>query len=206
MIKIFYNNCSIVVSENLETQYLNTKIHFFDKSELNKQLDNFFSDNNKQDIYIYGAKEEEIMTEIFSDFTLIKAAGGLVINDIQQILLIRRLGFIDLPKGKIEKNELPEQAALREVCEECGIEEKHLKITDYCKSMFHIYPYKKGFALKETIWYSMKYNGNNIFSPQIEEDIESIFWVDKKNISEIFPETYLSIVELLNSYISTDKM
>lgn len=53
-----------------------------------------------------------------------QAAGGVVVNASGQVLLIERIvdgvHEIRLPKGHIEPDERPEDAACREVCEETG--------------------------------------------------------------------------------------
>ncbi len=57
-----------------------------------------------------------------------RAAGGVVLDDAGRVLLLERLVLrsgenireIRLPKGHIEPGETPEQAAMREVCEESG--------------------------------------------------------------------------------------
>ena len=51
-------------------------------------------------------------------YTLIEAAGGLVVNDEGKILMILRRGKWDLPKGKLDENETIEKCAEREVIEE----------------------------------------------------------------------------------------
>jgi 8-oxo-dGTP pyrophosphatase MutT (NUDIX family) len=57
----------------------------------------------------------------------IRAAGGLVTRDASggmELILVRRTRYNDwaLPKGKVEANEQPLQAAIREVREETGCE------------------------------------------------------------------------------------
>ena len=57
-----------------------------------------------------------------------RAAGGVVLDDAGRVLLLERhvpregelRHEIRLPKGHIEDGETPQQAALREVCEESG--------------------------------------------------------------------------------------
>lgn len=56
----------------------------------------------------------------------IEAAGGLIVNQKKEILFIYRNGKWDLPKGKIESEENPPEAALREVKEETGL--KNVKL------------------------------------------------------------------------------
>jgi 8-oxo-dGTP pyrophosphatase MutT (NUDIX family) len=45
------------------------------------------------------------------------AAGGLVFNDRNELLMIYRRGFWDLPKGKLDPGERIEACAIREVQE-----------------------------------------------------------------------------------------
>ena len=50
------------------------------------------------------------------------AAGGLVLNEKNELLMIFRRGFWDLPKGKVDEGETLEQCAVREVKEETGLQ------------------------------------------------------------------------------------
>ena len=59
--------------------------------------------------------------------TLIQAAGGLLTRDARngaELMIVHRKRYHDwaLPKGKVEANEEPLQAAIREVREETGCE------------------------------------------------------------------------------------
>ncbi|MBK9671561.1 MAG: NUDIX domain-containing protein [Bacteroidetes bacterium] len=71
--------------------------------------------------------EKEKQNALNSIYTKIEAAGGIVKNKQGQLLFIFRHGKWDLPKGKIEKGENEQDAALREVEEECGIAELTLQ-------------------------------------------------------------------------------
>ena len=55
-------------------------------------------------------------------------AGGLVLNQYNEVLFIFRKNLWDLPKGKIEYYETLEKAALREVVEETGVLENCLEL------------------------------------------------------------------------------
>ena len=59
------------------------------------------------------------------NFRIIHAAGGIVRNEQEAILMIYRLDKWDFPKGKVEAGEQYAEAAIREVEEETG-----LKVTD----------------------------------------------------------------------------
>ncbi|MFW5703011.1 MAG: NUDIX domain-containing protein [Candidatus Dojkabacteria bacterium] len=78
-----------------------------------------------------------------------KSAGGLVLNDIGEIVLCRELeGIWNVPKGHLEEGESTEDAALREIAEETGLRELTFvkKLSDYYRpkwlsasKMKHIY-------------------------------------------------------------------
>ena len=64
-------------------------------------------------------RSTDISIDITRDFT---ATTFVVHEDRTLLLLHRKLGIWVPPGGHIDPNELPDQAALREVLEECGLE------------------------------------------------------------------------------------
>lgn len=126
---------------------------------------------------------------------VIEAAGGLVRNAQGKILLIFRNGKWDLPKGKIEKGETPEAAAVREVEEECGIAD--LKIVRALTPSWHTYKDGDQVILKKTWWYEMTTTSSSALVPQEEEGITRVEWADAKLIREAIGNTYLSVKEVL---------
>ena len=134
----------------------------------------------------------------------IEAAGGVVLNSDEDLLLIHRLGFWDLPKGKLEKDEMPEEAAVREVEEECGI--SNLEITGQYADTYHTYILKGQVILKKTYWYLMKYHGNETLIPQTEEHIDEVRFMPEDEVREVaMKETYKSLLPLFNSYLLRNK-
>jgi len=132
--------------------------------------------------------------------TLVEAAGGLVQNSKGDFLLMKRLGKWDLPKGKLDYDETPEQAALREVEEECGIDQ--LSIIRKLTLTFHIYRMKKKRMLKKTHWYLMHSDSETIPVPQEEENISEVVWMSRKDVQQkVFANTYTSIALLLNNFL-----
>lgn len=127
----------------------------------------------------------------------IVAAGGLVKNEKNEILLIFRRGFWDLPKGKLDEGESIETCAVREVQEETGLQNVHL-ISFICKT-YHEYFDKwiNEDVIKETWWYCMKSSSNEKLIPQTEEDIEQIIWIDEKKMDKYLENTYPSIKEVI---------
>ncbi len=139
--------------------------------------------------------------EFVSHFKLQEAAGGLVKNELGEYLLIFRKGKWDLPKGKIDFDESPSEAAIREVKEECGIE--NLEIGKAVAISFHTYLHKNKDVLKKTHWFIMRSDSKELLVPQTEEDIEKVVWMNENQIvTEVFSNTYLSIKNLLQFYFS----
>ncbi len=107
----------------------------------------------------------------------VKAAGGYVVRAGQgqpDVLLIRRRGVWDLPKGKRDKGETMAACAAREVREELGITDVH--VVQPLGQTQHGYLEKGRFAVKKTRWFLMTTTAT-AFSPQAEEDIDDVAWV-----------------------------
>jgi 8-oxo-dGTP pyrophosphatase MutT (NUDIX family) len=113
--------------------------------------------------------------------------------------LIYKRNMWDLPKGKIDKGETPENAAIREVSEECGISINNLMIKEALESTFHIYFDKNKYYLKETKWFLMKTIKDEELSPQIEEGITKITWKNKSEIHQIINSIYPSLQNILSN-------
>ncbi len=136
-----------------------------------------------------------VLTQLKSNFTCIKAGGGIVYNAEGKLLLMKRLGKWDLPKGKIDAGETVEEGAIREVEEECGINE--LQIKDYFKNTYHTYKIQGHRFLKISHWYTMNTTFEGELIPQLEENITEVKWEDPANINPETLDTYESIRELL---------
>lgn len=148
----------------------------------------------------YLAQDADAAWKIFISYCkLVEAAGGLVQNGKGEFLVIFRQNKWDLPKGKLDYDESPEQAALREVEEECGID--RLSIVKELPLTFHTYQLKGKRKLKKNHWFLMRTESNSPLIPQVEEDIQEAKWMDKNSIHEkVFANTYSSIAELLNNF------
>lgn len=125
------------------------------------------------------------------------AAGGLVLNEKNEILVIFRRGKWDLPKGKLDEGEKIEDCAIREVMEETGLTKVHLGAL--IKITHHTYfdPWIKEDVIKETHWYLMKASSDQPLVPQTAEDIEIIEWVNPDQLNERLTNSYDTIVEVV---------
>jgi 8-oxo-dGTP pyrophosphatase MutT (NUDIX family) len=97
----------------------------------------------------------------------LRAAGGLVICD-GRILLVHRPKYDDwaFPKGKLEDGESWEDAALREVEEETGLQ---CVLGAYVGSTH--YPIREG--MKEVRYFSMAADGE----PEARNEVDAVRWV-----------------------------
>jgi 8-oxo-dGTP pyrophosphatase MutT (NUDIX family) len=130
-----------------------------------------------------------------SYFQLVQAAGGIIENEHGELLVIKRNGILDLPKGHIEKGELAKEAALREVSEECGLKNQTIKSSNP-KVTYHIYQQGSQWILKKTFWFSMNASVDEILIPETNEGIESVQWMDKRAILMDKNKFYPSLLDL----------
>ncbi len=139
----------------------------------------------------------QVWKDLTSYFKIIEAAGGVVKNSMDEILMIFRLGKWDLPKGKLEEGESVREGAKREVIEECGI--SALRVVRELPMTYHTYTVKEQPVLKRTYWFEMKTEHKAQLVPQIEEHIEKAQWVNPDFLDEYLGNTYASIHWLLES-------
>ena len=189
--KVFYNSKFLLLTNN-EISCKDCKISFLFSKNL---VDEFISDDNKENFQLITDNPRETFHKLMQEFRYIEAAGGIVENDKDELLLIYRLEHWDLPKGKIEKDELPYESAKREVEEECGITVD--AVGKQLSSSFHIYKMNDRFYLKKTFWYPMKYSGNQKLVPQQEEDISEVIWINKSDLNKYTNKMFSGIRELL---------
>jgi 8-oxo-dGTP pyrophosphatase MutT (NUDIX family) len=174
--------------------YIYVKIEF--PEDYQAILESFWDFNNIDGISCYCQQPDSVFKQFISNFKSVEAAGGVVNNSKNELLVIKRNGFLDLPKGHIKKNESAQHAALREVAEECGIS-AHFISNDKPISTYHIYQEEDEKIFKETIWFEMKTNNNESLIPQIEEGIEDIFWMSKNEVKQKKDLFYPSLFDLL---------
>ena len=197
MYKVFVNEKKLTLSKYPEE--IDKKLRFEGFATLEIAVD-LLQNTSCPELNVYGENLEEIWEDFTHMFRVIEAAGGVVRNKNGEILFIHRIGRWDLPKGKIEKGESLEQAALREIEEETGL--KELILEEFINNTFHLYTERNGEKiLKTTYWFRMNYVGNKTPTPQPEEGITAVSWKNKDEImNEVFPKTFNNIKLILNDY------
>lgn len=143
---------------------------------------------------------QDAFFRLFDDHLKIPAAGGVVRNAKHELLLIKRHGMWDIPKGKIDLGEDKETACVREIEEECGITGP--MILSPLIETFHTMRYKGKKALKHTFWYILDYNGDEALFPAKDEGITKVKWQNLEFFLSIKGRTYGSINDVVDAYVN----
>lgn len=166
------------------------------KKQIRQYLDLLDKNKNVRVVALYGEKAEQLWADFCACFTLLEAAGGYVTAPDGRLLVFHRRQSWDMPKGKIDPGETPEQAALREVQEETGL--KNLHLDGFLTHTWHTYTQKGERILKRTWWYRMHATDTAV-TPQTEEDIEEIQWVEPAAWLASKPVVYASIRDVIET-------
>lgn len=205
MYEVFWNDRKIVITHTGNIPFIKATVRFENINTVNEVREWFlnFTESEDNSAVLLHPFPEKFRKEIFSPaFTTVAASGGVVIRN-NKLLFIFRNEKWDLPKGKIDHGESAQEAALREVAEECGIEGH--RITKILPSTFHIYqsPYIDTLGqwiLKETHWFEMNYSGTENGFPQTNENISAIKWFAKNELEEVLANTYESLKPVISIY------
>ena len=199
MYKVFVKDIPIILSTNkkIGSQYTSMPLKIVNFKKLIKKIIN----GELHYINLYHKKEEKLEKFLKKKLPVVQAAGGLVYNHKKEILFIYRNSKWDLPKGGVENNETIEEAAVREVEEETGVQ--HLKVRDFIAKTYHVFKRNGEFKLKITHWYEMHTDYDEDLTPQVEEGIKKAKWKNfeksqkalrdsYENIKLLFPKEYLT--------------
>jgi ADP-ribose pyrophosphatase YjhB (NUDIX family) len=198
MYKVFFNKKSVVLT-TIKVDTPDTNPLLFLKYTNQEFIITALKSKKVKGLYLYHPKEKKLWKHFKKLFPQIDAAGGLVEHLNGKILFIFRNDQWDLPKGKIEKNELIIDGAVREVIEETGV--KDLIVKKPLPTTFHLFKRNGSYKLKKTYWYLMttSFEGNLI--PQIEEGINQAMWKSKEDISDLMVNAYENIKVLVKEVL-----
>jgi 8-oxo-(d)GTP phosphatase len=142
----------------------------------------------------------DVANQVIKDsFKIIKAGGGVVEKE-DKVLMIYRLKKWDLPKGKLKKKENPREGAKREVEEECNIK---VEVREKICTTWHSFSRKGKKYLKKINWYRMICVNDKNMQPQLEEDIQEVKWMEKKEAAKLLKKSYKSIGSVFDCYSSS---
>ena len=199
MYKVFVKDIPIILSteKNIGKQYTAIPLKLARFKKLIKKI------NNGELIYVnlYHKNPEKLERFLRKKLPLVEAAGGMVFNAKKEILFIRRNSKWDLPKGKVEKGETYEEAAIRETMEETGV--RDLEIKRFITKTYHVFKRNGKFKLKATYWFEMHTDFTGELVPEPEEGIKKARWKNfeksqkalrdsYENIKLLFPKEYLT--------------
>lgn len=202
MYKVFVNNTPIILSTKKAIEgYTTISIKEVDFPEVIRDILKKESQGKEAKYHFYHKNEKKLMEHLYSKLPVIVAGGGKVYNEAKEVLFIRRNGKWDLPKGKAEKKEDMETAAIREVEEETGV--TGLEIIKFLKHTYHIFKRNGEYRLKVTYWFEMKTNYTGELVPQKNEGITKVRWKDDKKSRKALTDSYENIKQLFShQYLS----
>ena len=200
MYKVFINKHSLILTNKpiKDKKFLCFPL---ESVKLIKVIDQIISKEIKN-VCLYHSDVNEILKIFNRKIPIVTAGGGLVHNDKGETLFIFRNGKWDLPKGKVDKGETIEEAAIREVEEETGV--KNLKIEKFLNITYHIFKRNGNYKLKETYWYQMKTKYKGELVGESEEGIEKVVWKKDEKITKALKKSYQNIKSLLEYYDGLD--
>ena len=203
MYKVFINDKPLYLTSPKESSQFSEKkilkLEYISEKEIQVALDALSFMNTYSGVIIISNDETQLWKKFCEQFKIIEAAGGLVWNVKKELLMIYRLKKWDLPKGKIETDENPNKAALREVCEETGVCD--CEIIRELDCTYHTYINKEKSILKKTFWFEIKCKSFSGFKVQKEEGIMKAKWMDKETLNNALEKSYSSISELVRAFL-----
>ncbi len=191
MIEVYFGKRIIYLTDEKQEFYA----HYKDRKQLRKLIEKFDA-GHYESLYITSDDLNDLFQNFKSVFKFETAAGGLVINSMRKVLVIKNRGIWQLPKGHVEEGETISEAAIREVEEECGILSPI--IIEQLPYTFHTFKKKEKLYLKQTFWFKMMYKGREKLVPQIKEGITEAIWIEKSELPEIRKNTYENLSDIWN--------
>lgn len=167
----------------------------FHPLKIRKKVEEWMNRSHSSEVAIVHPQPLEVVQSMQDQMDWIPAAGGLVENEKGELLLIKRRGYWDLPKGKVDEGESLEQTAVREVQEETGLQA--VTLGDFVGTTYHGYFIKNTPCIKPSHWFWMKVSGNPTVAPQLEEDITEIIWITRDEVDDYWPMALSTVRDLL---------
>lgn len=205
-IKVYFDDKPLFLCDNVDAT-LQPYIHhddavFIDELNLHtiKSMIHEMQDPSVHAGVFFHKDLKELKDAFFKKFTLVKAAGGFVLNENNEVLMMFRRGKWDLPKGKMDKKETFEECAIRETEEETGL--KDIKLISPLITSYHTYHEGSRYVLKETKWFTMNISGEQKLVPQATEQITKLEWVKKNDLKKYLQNSFPSVIDVLEAGFS----
>jgi len=206
-IKIYFDDKPLFLCDNVDAT-LQPYVHhddavFIDELNLHtiKSMIHEMQESSVHAGVFFHKDLKELKDTFFKKFTLVKAAGGFVLNGNNEVLMMFRRGNWDLPKGKLDKKESFEECAVRETREETGL--KRIKLISPLNTTYHTYHEGTRFVLKETRWFKMKVSNEQKLTPQAAEQITKLEWVEKNDLKKYLQNSFPLVNDVLEAGFSS---
>lgn len=193
MHRIFVNDKPIILTTQVSHEH-NFKNYLLSTVNIGKVIKDLNSTSLKE-VRLVGKKEDSLISKFLKKLPNVIAGGGKVVNDKGEILFIYRNNKWDLPKGKAEPKETIEETALREVEEETGV--SGLKITKPMETTYHIFKRNGKHKIKITYWFEMTTSYSGRLSPQENEGITKVEWLNPEQYTNALENSYANIKILI---------
>ena len=202
-IKIYFNDKPLFLTDAI-TSDIEPYVHHddavfideFSPNGIKSMIHEMRQDKVHAGIYLHN-NVDELKKAFWKKFMLIKAAGGLVVNEANELLFIFRREKWDLPKGKLDEGETLEACAVREIQEETGLQV--VKLKKHLVTTWHTYEESGHHILKESAWYLLSAPKKQVLTPQTIEQITQIEWAKPDNLQKYTSNTFPAIIEVLKA-------
>lgn len=193
MYKVFVNDKPIVLTTEVskETDFKN---YLLKTVKIGKVIKDLRKPSIKE-ARLIGKNKKKLLKKFLKKLPNVIAGGGKVYNEKGEILFIYRNDKWDLPKGKVDRKETIEAAALREVEEETGV--KNLKIIKPLETTYHIFKRNGRHRIKITYWFEMKTSYSGKLQPEEIEGITKVEWLNQNKIQNALENSYANIKTLI---------
>ena len=196
MYEVFVNESPLILT-NKRPKKSNGNLFSMDGDSIISAI-NALAKGKLDKAYLYYPDEEKILDVFMHKIPMVTAGGGFVTNKKGKVLFIFRNGRWDLPKGKVDKGESIENAAIREVEEETGV--KGLKIKKFLRTTYHIFRRNGEFRLKQTHWFAMTTKFKGELVAEKSEGIEKVKWKGPKKTQKALKNSYYNIKILFEDW------
>lgn len=196
MYEVFVNESPLILT-NQRPGKSNGNLFSMDGKSIMKVI-NQLAKGKLEKAYLYHPDETKILKIFKHKIPVVVAGGGFVINSKGKLLFIYRNGKWDLPKGKVDKGESIEDAALREVEEETGVTD--LTIERFLRTTYHVFRRNGEYRLKETHWFVMTTPFKGKLVAEKSEGISKVKWKGPRKTKKALKNSYANIEVLFKDF------